>query len=157
MRIYYAHCIALYSKPVEARDVVLIDKLFSGNATLVNPSDPEYGTRAEEIRTLYENMAAGHTITALLDDITAVRAYIDLDLGAGEAVMDIVFRPLVESCDALVFRANPDGSIPAGVAKEIMWALTAEKPVLELPRQLNNRRFLTVEHTRAWLQEIGQR
>jgi len=44
-----------------------------------------------------------------------------------------VFRPLVESADALFFRSFDDGSIGAGVAKEIYWATCAHIPIFELP------------------------
>jgi hypothetical protein len=67
-----------------------------------------------------------------------------------------VFQPLVESCDWLAFRALPDGSISAGVAKEIAWAQEAGKCVLELPSAIL-RRTLTVEQTRQYLSEVGQR
>jgi hypothetical protein len=40
------------------------------------------------------------------------------------------FRPAVEASDALIFRAFPDGSIGAGVAQEIAWAVAAGVPVI---------------------------
>jgi hypothetical protein len=66
------------------------------------------------------------------------------------------FRPYVLRSSALFFRAFPDGSIGAGVAKEIAWAQEAHIPVVELPRQIL-RRTLTVDETRAMLSELGQR
>jgi L-asparaginase/Glu-tRNA(Gln) amidotransferase subunit D len=66
------------------------------------------------------------------------------------------FRPSVESSDALVFRAFPDGSIGSGVAQEIAWALAAGLPVVEIPRQVE-RRSLNADQTRAMLSELGQR
>jgi hypothetical protein len=75
--------------------------------------------------------------------------------GKGERVMDY-FVSLVTGCDAVAFRALPDGAIPAGVAKEIERALGAGKPVIELPSCVL-RRTLTVEQTREYLREIGQR
>jgi hypothetical protein len=66
------------------------------------------------------------------------------------------FRPYVEASEALIFRAFPDGSIGAGVAKEIAWALEKGIPVLEFPRQIE-RRTLDVNGTRAMLAELGQR
>jgi L-asparaginase/Glu-tRNA(Gln) amidotransferase subunit D len=66
------------------------------------------------------------------------------------------FRPYVESSVALIFRAFPDGSIGAGVAKEIAWALEKGIPVVEFPRQIE-RRTLDVNGTRAMLAELGQR
>ena len=67
-----------------------------------------------------------------------------------------VFRLAVKSCAALFFRAFPDGSIGAGVAKEIACAQEAGIPVIEIPRQIE-RRTLSVEDTRAMLVELGQR
>lgn len=66
------------------------------------------------------------------------------------------FRPAVLKSNVLVFRAFPDGSIGAGVAKEIAWAEAAGIPVIEIPRQIG-RRTLSVENTRAMLAELGQR
>lgn len=66
------------------------------------------------------------------------------------------FKPAVQSSNALFFRAFPDGSIGAGVAKEIAWAQAAGIPVVEIPRQIE-RRTLSVDDTRAMLAELGQR
>lgn len=69
-------------------------------------------------------------------------------------VLDVIFQPLVESCDVLVFRALPDGRI--GVAKEIAWAQAAGIPVVEFPSGVL-RRSIDVEETREYLREVGQR
>ncbi len=66
------------------------------------------------------------------------------------------FRPAVLECDLVVFRAFPDGSIGAGVAKELAWAIEKKIPVVEFPRQID-RRTLTVDQTRNMLAELGQR
>ena len=68
------------------------------------------------------------------------------------------FVELVRSCDACAFRAYPDGSIGAGVHKEIMAADDPDMPmpVFELPWGLN-RRGLSVDDTREWLHELGER
>ena len=58
--------------------------------------------------------------------------------------------------DLLAFRALPDGSIPAGVSTEIACAIEMKKPVIELPSGLQ-RRTLSVELTREYLQNVGQR
>lgn len=63
---------------------------------------------------------------------------------------------LVSGCDALAFRALPDGSISAGVWKEIEHAQALGLPVFELP-SLALRRVLSIEETRAHLAEVGQR
>lgn len=66
------------------------------------------------------------------------------------------FKPYVEASDCLVFRAFPDGSIGAGVAKEIAWAVEAGIPVVEIPRQIR-RRIIDVDDTREMLCELGAR
>ena len=82
-------------------------------------------------------------------DINAAKA-------RGENVMQTIFEPLVQSCSVLFFRALPSGEIPAGVAKEIAIAQEVGLLLLELP-SLGLRRILTVDETRAYLGEIGQR
>ena len=76
--------------------------------------------------------------------------------GRSDLAMELVFKPVVCNCDALVFRALPDGNIPAGVAKEIAWTLQEAKPIIELPRGLE-RRALSVDRTREYLHKVGQR
>ena len=66
------------------------------------------------------------------------------------------FESLVDECDAVAFRALPDGAVPAGVAKEIERATDKGKPVIELPSCVS-RRVLTVDQTREYLKEVGQR
>lgn len=67
-----------------------------------------------------------------------------------------VFRQLVKMTDALFFRTLPDGSIPAGVYKEIEWADEEGVSIMELPRRIAFR-SLSVEETREYLAELGQR
>ena len=67
-----------------------------------------------------------------------------------------VFREVVKEAKALFFRAFIDGSIGAGIAKEIAWACEAGLPIIELPGNIG-RRTLSVEDTRALLHELGQR
>jgi len=66
------------------------------------------------------------------------------------------FKPYVESSDCLVFRSFPDGSIGAGVAIEIEWAIASGIPVIEIPRQIK-RRTISVDDTREMLRELGSR
>lgn len=66
------------------------------------------------------------------------------------------FRKKVQECDVFIFRALPDGDIPAGVAKEIGYAREFTKPIIELPSGVQ-RRVLSVEQTREYLHEVGQR
>ena len=65
------------------------------------------------------------------------------------------FDAILDECDALAFRAHPDGSIPAGVMHEISY-MQRDKPVFELPSAIE-RRALTVDQTRAFLREVGKR
>lgn len=66
------------------------------------------------------------------------------------------FLPLVLDCDALAFRALPDGRISSGVAMEIQWAREAGRPVIELPGSFA-RRYLSVTETREYLADVGER
>ncbi len=75
---------------------------------------------------------------------------------SSDSVMYVVFRPLVEKCDILFFRALPDGRIPAGIAREIHFARGFGIPVLELPSGIVHRTMTTAE-TMEYLQESGQR
>jgi len=82
------------------------------------------------------------------DKVQALKEYKNIGMDA--------FKPFVQVCEALFFRAFPDGSIGAGVAKEIAWAQEKDIPVVEIPRQIS-RRTLTVDETRDMLAELGQR
>ena len=73
----------------------------------------------------------------------------------GEDVM-AWFCDQVMLCDALAFRALPDGRIPAGLAKEIAAAKEDDMPVFELPGGVLSR-TIDVDETREYLREIGQR
>jgi hypothetical protein len=124
MRVYYAHCQAIYGTKQELRD---LDVLMALGFEVVNPSSPEHAQMARNLK------AAGQ----------------------GERVMDY-FVSLVDGCDAVAFRALPDGAIPAGVAKEVARAADKGKPVIELPHSVL-RRTLTREQTHEYLAEVGQR
>ena len=137
MIIYYAHCVALYNTPQEKRDIQLMDLLFP-TSTLINPNSPSVEARC----------------TAIRDEIA--RNHEEFLRDAGAEIMDRVFMNLAQTCDLLVFRALPDGTIPAGVYKEITWAEEANVPILELPSALK-RRELTLPQTRQYLAEVGQR
>ena len=67
-----------------------------------------------------------------------------------------VFKPMVLSCDALAFRSNVDLKIGAGAYREVIYAIEADIPVIELPSAILER-GLTVEQTRGRLREMGQR
>lgn len=67
-----------------------------------------------------------------------------------------VFFDLIKECDLFVFRATPSGRITAGVAAEINVAIEYGIPVLELPSMIVSR-AMSIEETRAYLREVGQR
>ena len=124
MRIYYAHCQAIYGSPQEVRDLETLKAL---GFEVLNPNSPEHIAMA-----------------------TTMKAD-----GRAERVMDY-FSSLVFQCDALAFRALPDGAIPAGIAKEIETAKKLKRPMVELPSCII-RRVMTVDATREYLAEVGQR
>ncbi|WP_142628101.1 hypothetical protein [Rhizobium sp. P007] len=70
------------------------------------------------------------------------------------------FKKVVESCDRLAFMRFPDGSIGAGVGREIRWGLQSCFAVYELFNgwlyhvQNMPTPILTVEQTRAKIAEI---
>lgn len=66
------------------------------------------------------------------------------------------FKDIVQRCQGLAFRAFADGSIPAGIVKEIGYAREVGLPVIELPSAIT-RRALSVEATRETLSELGYR
>jgi len=66
------------------------------------------------------------------------------------------FDRLIKKCDLLAFRAHPNGDIPAGVAKEIETAHKVGIPVFEIPTGVL-RRTLSVEETREYLKDAGER
>jgi hypothetical protein len=66
------------------------------------------------------------------------------------------FKTLVSQCDALAFRACPDGRITCGVAQEIDEMLGLGLPVFELPRSIKAR-TMTIPQTLEYLTEIGER
>lgn len=118
MKIYYAHCMAIYNTKIEERDIALLNNL---GFDVLNPNQEIHQEKCQE----FENS------------------------------MDY-FLNLVNICDALAFRALPTGKIPAGVYKEIMEAQRLGIPIIELP--VNHiLREMTVEQTRAYLTEVGQR
>ena len=67
-----------------------------------------------------------------------------------------VFLHSIQECDVFAFRALPDGRIPGGVAKELVYAQEQGKTIIELPVNII-RRSMEVDETREFLEEIGQR
>lgn len=133
MKIYYSHCMAIYDTPQEERDIEYLKRF---GFEIVNPNTPEINEQVSDFRAKYPEVYGAKTTS--------------------QEIMDSIFLPMLQGCDGLVFRSLPDGSIPAGVALEIQTAKDAGMPILELPSS-TLRRTLTVEETRSYLQEIGQR
>jgi hypothetical protein len=125
MKVYYAHCQAIYGGPQEKRDIETLQAL---GFTVISPSDPVHQDWAKNAKAQGMNSSL---------------------------VMNYFFK-LVAECDAFAFRSLPDGTIPAGVANEMATAITNKKPIFELP-SLALRRTLTVDETRAYFKEVGQR
>ena len=136
MKIYYAHCVALYNTKQETRDIATLQAL---GFEVENPNDPLVEEACKWIREDTERFNRAST----------------RQLDPGEEVMKY-FRQFATTCDAIAFRALPDGSIPAGVAKEIEYFREVGKPVIELPTALSTR-VMTVDGTREYLKECGYR
>ena len=113
MKVFYAHCSAIYGTPQEERDLELLEKL---GFTVINPN-------TEDNQNGYKKFGMEYS------------------------------HELLKQSDLLVFRALPNGTIPAGIAQEIEWTTT---PIIELP-SFADRKILNVEQTRTWLKECGQR
>lgn len=141
MKVYYAHCIALYGSPQELRDLVMLQDLFRG-AEIINPADRMWEDRCQ----LERETVRRYNL-----------AYPETPKDASHEIMEKVFKPLATwQTHALAFRALPDGRIPAGVGREVQWAVEYGNPVIELPSNLMGR-GMTVDQTRAYLREVGQR
>ncbi len=111
MRVYYAHCMALYDTHQERRDLTMLLDAFGPNTIIVNPNSEGIEIRAAAVR------AEGGDVMALFRD------YI-------EHSDVVVFRALPDS-----------GRISAGVAQELTWARQMGKPILEFPTALARRRM----------------
>jgi hypothetical protein len=147
VRIYYAHCMAIYNTPQENRDVAVLEEIFGRHNTVVNPNHPEVNLECTQLRNAWNENRLEVDVPGYPGGTYNT---------ASDAVMDRIFKPMVKECDALAFRGLPDGTIPSGVAQEIIWAREAGLPVIELPSAID-RRTLTLQQTRDYLAEIGQR
>lgn len=67
-----------------------------------------------------------------------------------------VFLGMIDNCEAVAFRGFRDGTIPAGVAKEVEHGITHNKLIFELG-SFSTTRVLSVERTRAKLKELGRK
>lgn len=125
MRIYYAHCLAIYNTHQEHRDLATLRAL---GFEVLNPN------QAHIARTVAELKAKNDP------------NYMEY------------FNGLISTCQAFAFRALPGwgAMIPAGVAKELEFARSIGLPIIELPGAPEHR-TMTLEATRAYLAECGQR
>jgi hypothetical protein len=126
MKVYYAHCKAIYGTPQEARDIETLKAL---GFEVSNPSDPSVDEELNRLGLMGE--------------------------AVGEQRM-AWFEKFADECDFIAFRALPDRSVPAGVAKEIVFFEKRNKPVLELPGFVG-RLSLTHLETKRYLKECGAR
>lgn len=70
-----------------------------------------------------------------------------------EHTMDY-FKKLIDQCDVIAFRANPDGNILSGISYEVKYAVEKDKMVIELPSSLYERMW-DYPRTKRYLIEIG--
>lgn len=64
------------------------------------------------------------------------------------------FEHLIDDCDILAFRGNPDGSILSGISHEVQYAMGTYKPIIEIPCSLT-KRMMDYPETKKYLIEIG--
>ena len=114
MKLYYAHCIALYDSEIEKEDIAMLENM---GFMVYNPNRPgsDQAYREHGMQWFFER---------------------------------------VQECDGVAFRANWNGAIPAGVYSEII--VNGKRPLIELPRAIESR-GMTVDDTRVYLHEVGQR
>ena len=129
MKVYYAHCQAIYNTVQEQRDMDMLHKL---GFEVVNPSDQVH-----------------------IAEVINIKKQSSEEQQASAQIMAYFIKIVIE-CDALAFRAMPDGSIGAGVFEEISMMQRMGKPIFELPSGILRRR-LSIEQTREYLRECGQR
>lgn len=126
MTAYYAHCMAIYNTPQEARDIETLERL---GLTVVNPNKPWHDCMVKALKAREDGTSVPYM------------AY---------------FGELVRNCDVFAFRALPGGAMPGGIAKELDYARKYEKPIIELPT-FALRSTLTIDQSREYLKEVGQR
>jgi hypothetical protein len=73
-----------------------------------------------------------------------------------DRAFDIVFKELVRQCEVFAFKALPDSKISSGVALELDEAKRYNKIIIELPSSINQR-TLSIEATKEYLRDIGER
>jgi hypothetical protein len=128
MKVYYAHCIALYNTKQEERDVQILTSL---GLEVLNPNTVETQERCnKEMK--------------------------GLDGDAYKAAFDNIFHGYIDECPVFAFRALPDGRIPGGVAMELNYAQSKIKLIIELPCN-TVARSMSKDDTREYLRDVGYR
>lgn len=105
MKTYFAHPISNYDTREELHIIAALQR---AGYEVVNPSDKQHQDRVEEIQAQHANRNDG-----------------------ARMVMEY-FVDICRACEACVFQSFPDGSLGAGVVKEIQSFLDAGKPVQQV-------------------------
>ena len=64
------------------------------------------------------------------------------------------FKKLIDTCEVVAFRANPDGNILSGIAFELKYSAEKSKPIIELPSSMFDRMW-DYPKTKQYLIEVG--
>lgn len=139
-KIYYAHPISMYGTPEEAAVVSVLEKV---GYKVESPSNPEHVETLPKIRAQFASAAEGSA---------AVMRY---------------FVEVCNGCDAVAFSPFPDGSLGAGVVKEVRSFLDRNAPAILVSSEAGNITLrpvdslagfhcLTVDETRAMLKKPAQ-
>lgn len=129
-KVYYAHVMGIYNTPQELRDINTLQSL---GFEVVNPNQPGIQKAVNDAKEKYK----------------------DLSDGANKAFEE-VFNALIDDCQIIAFRSLPDGKITSGVFKEIVYARSKGKLIIELPNSLGTR-SMSYAATVEYLHDIGQR
>lgn len=151
MKIYYAHAQSLYGTKQETRDIACLESL---GFEVVNPNSEPFKKAIANIReragTGMNSKEVSSVIMLMFKAFLGQRKKLN-----GVADFESAFPDLagIGPVDAVAFRGLPGCAVPAGVWGEIQ---EAALPTIELPT-FALRKVLTVDETRAYLSEIGQR
>ena len=138
MKIYFAHPISEYGSDREKK---IITKLEGLGFEVVNPSAPEHQNKVEELQSQFNERSV-----------------------ASKKIMEYFTALSIES-DACFFQSFPDGSLGAGVVKEINSLLEENRKVYQVSlddgklsinevSDLNDHICLDVDNTRAMLRKL---
>lgn len=136
-RLYYAHPVSLYGSDTEAR---IVASLTSRGFDVENPGSPQHQAAVKSLR------ESGKTS----EDVMAY------------------FLDQCRRCHEVAFSPFPDGKIGAGVVQEVNSFLLTGRPASEISEreggivvlsrvtELEPSRVLTVDETRARLNQLGR-